>query len=285
MPDTSLAKNWDFKIISQWLGYNSANDKTNIIENVAVRGSQNVYKKISGNWAVRQGQKRIGSADSTYSAVSSEFIWNTSWGATYPIWVSNSKLQVYISGTWYSLQTGLTATRYVFDKWWDNTEKKDRVLFVNGSSDIGSWSGGSATILSTTANTITKTGSTSWQQAGFSTTSGQKGLLINGNSYTYTGGETTTTLTGVSGNPTGEANGSMVLQSIFTSSNKPASGFANDFIKVINNQLYVGSYTSRLCYISSNTDYTNFTVPTPRVPGSPEFLTLDSTLKIGRAHV
>lgn len=275
--DISQAKNFDFSIISKWLGYNSANDKTNVAENVIVQGSQNVYKKLSGNWAVRPGQKRIGVANTTLSPVSSEFVWNTSWGATYPLIISNGNLYVVISNVWYSLST-VTKTRYVFDKWWDNTEKKDRVLFVCGDSNIYHWSGGMATILSTTVNTITKTGTTSWQQAGFSTTGGEKSIVINGNSYTYTGGESTTTLTGVVGSPAGEAAGSIVLQAVQTVSNSPASGFNNDFLKVINNQVYIGSYTSRLCYISDQADFDEFTVPTPRLPGSPELLTLDSTL-------
>lgn len=276
--DLSMAKNFDFQIISNWKGYNSANDKTNIAENIYVQGSQNIYKKLNGNLSVRPGQKRIGAADATASEVSSEFIWNTSWGATYPLWVTNNTLQVSIDNVWYTLLDSLTATRYVFDKWWNATEQKDRVLFVHGNSDIQHWSGGSANILSSTSTTITKTGTTSWQQAGFSTTSGEKSILINGTTYTYTGGEDTTTLTGVSPDPTGEALGSLVLQSVITTSNTPATGFNNDFIKVINNQAYVGSYTSRLCYISSNTDFTDYDVPTPRLAGSPELLTLDSTL-------
>lgn len=274
----AMAKNFDFHTIAVWKGYNSANDKTNVAENIYVQGSQNIYKKISGTLANRPGLKRIGAADTTLSPVSSEFVWNTSWGATYALWISNGKLQVSIDNVWHTLLSSLTSTRYVFDKWFSPAEAKDRVLFVHGNSDIQHWSGGSANILSTTANSITKTGSITWQQAGFSTTGGEKSILINGNTYTYTGGENTTTLTGVSPDPTGEANGSLVLQSVITTANTPASGFNNDFIKVINNQVYVGSYTSRLDYISSDTDFTNYVVPTPRLPGSPELLTLDSTL-------
>jgi len=282
---------FDFRNMqTQWRGYVSSMDKTNVAENIYVKGSKNIYKKLNGNLSVREGQKRLGDANSTQSPISSSYIWNTSWGATYTMVISNSNLYVVINDVWYSLLSSLTATRYVFDKWWDNTEKKDRLLFVHGNSDIQHWSGGYTTILSTTINTITKTGSTSWQQAGFSTTSGEKTIVINGTTYTYTGGESTTTLTGVTPNPTGEANGSTVLQAVQTTSNKPASGFNNDFIKIINNQVYVGSYTSRLCYISKSTDFKDYTVPTPRANGDPELLTLDDTLKgigvrQGNAHI
>jgi len=143
-------------MITNWAGYNSSRDKTNVAENVYVRGSQNVYKKISGTLAVRQGQKRRGAVDATFSAISSEYVWNTSWGALYTLVVADSKLSVVIDDVWYDLQTGLTETRYVFDKWWDNTEKKDRAIFVNGTDDMQWWSGGYTTILSSTSNTLTK---------------------------------------------------------------------------------------------------------------------------------
>lgn len=279
MANESLAKNFDFKnMIDKWAGYISSVDKTLVAANVMVRGSKNIYKKLSGTLAVRQGQKRIGAANPTHSEVSSEFVWNTSWGATYPLWVTNNTLQVMIDEVWYTLQSSLTETRYVFDKWWNNTEKKDRVLFVNGNNYIQHWSGGSAVIASSTINTMTKTGSTSWQQAGFSTISGEKKIMISGVEYTYTGGEGTTTLTGVTPDPSAIVAGSPAFQSVLTEADTPSASFSNDFIKVINNQAYVGSYTSRLCYISSNTDFTDYVVPTPRAAGDPEVLTLDSTL-------
>ena len=380
--DGSAAKNYDFQILSQWKGYNSANDKTNIAENVYVFGSQNIFKKLNGNLSVRPGLKRIGAADTAQSPVSSEYVWNTSLGGTYPLWVADSKLEVYVEGVWSTLQT-VTETRYVFDKWWDNTLKKDVCLFVNGNDYIQMWTGGSATIASATGSTITKSGSSSWQQSGFMPTSEtpaggattqfditepvadtirytwdttgtdpvinattapvgsyvyinaqnfdaanngvfvvtgvganyfevtnasgvaesnktigtgslylntKKVLVIGGVLYGYTGGETTTTLTGVIKDPSALVATTVVLQGVYIYDNKPADGFSNDFIKIINNQVYVGSYTSRLCYISSNTDFTNYTVPSPRIAGSPELLTLDDTLngigvRQGLAHI
>jgi len=370
------AKNFEFKNVSEFAGYNSSRDKTNIADNFLVRGSQNVYKKLSGTIAVRQGQKQYGPIQTAQSAFSSEFVWNTSWGATYTLAVGNNKLQVLSDGVYYDLLTGLTDTRYVFDKWWDNVEKKDRVLFVHGNSDLQHWSGGIATVasasvgvsgsinlltvntaginylvgdvitvsggggtgatytvtgfltgpggvitltqitpgsgyttgtnLATTGGTgtgltvnitsvgggtITKTGSTTWQQAGFaSNTASEKKIMINGVEYTYVTGEDSTTLRGVTPDPSAIPANSTAIQSVITNANTPAAGFNNDFIKVINNQVYVGSYTSRLCYISKNTDFINYTVPTPRAPGDPELLTLDATLKgigvrQGNAHI
>jgi len=291
MADSSKAKDFHFPgMISQWLGYVSSIDKTNIVENALVKGSQNIYKKLSGTMAVREGQKRLGVANTTESSCSSAFVWSTSWGVVYKMVIANSNLYVVIDNIWYSLLSSLTKTRYVFDKYWDNSEKKDRLLFVNGTDDMFHWSGGYAVIDSTTSNSITKTGTTSWAEVGFSTTSGQKTVVINGTTYTYTGGETTTTLTSVTPDPTGEANGSTVLQSVFTNSNSPATNFLSDFIKVINNQVYVGSYTSRLIYMSDNADFTDYTVPSPQLSGSPGLFVLDNTAKgigvrQGKAHV
>lgn len=361
----SMAKNFEFpNMITKWKGYVSSLDKTNTAEDTYVQGSQNIYKKLSGNLAVRQGQKRIGAANNAQSPVSSEFIWYTSWGQTYPVWISNSLLQVMVNDVWYTLLSGLTQTRYVFDKWWDDTEKKDRLLFVKGDSDIQSWSGGFTTIASGTApvsgaitsgvivaggtsyitgdiitisggggsggtfsvtasagivtdlteltpgsgysgttgaattggsgsgltvtitvgtaGTLTKQGTSSWFDSGFATNlANEKKIMINGTEYTYVSGENGTTLFGVTPNPSAIVAGTVAIQSVITTIGHPAtSGFSNDFIKVINNRLYVGSYTSRLIYISSNTDYTDFAlVPAPTPVGSPNLLTLDSTGK------
>ena len=278
--------------ISQFGGYFSSYDKTKIVNNVLVGGSKNVYKKINGNIGVRDGLKRRGTANSTLSEVSSEYVYRTSWGDIYPLWVTNGELQVEIETAtdtfeWFTLMT-TSATRWVFDIWWDNTLKKNKVIAVNGSDDMFSWAGGVAVISSTTANSITKTGSATWTEDHFEGATGN--VVVNGTTYAYTGGTGTTTLTGVTPDPTGEANGSYVLSPIITTSNTPASGFSADFLKVVNNRAFVGSYTSQLIYISSSTNFTNFTIPSPIIPGSPNLLTLDGTgkgiaVRQGNAHI
>lgn len=294
---TSSHDNYLFTLIGDerskqpFLSYVSSKDKTSVYQGALVRGSKNVYKKISGTIAVREGLSRRGSADTTISGVKSSYEWENSLGFTRVLRVCNDKLQVesdiLSSGTyvWYDLMTSLSLTRFVFDAWWNDTLKKDVLLFVKGDTNLHKWDGGIGVIASTTANTIVLTAGGAIN--GFSTAGGT--VLINGNSYTYSG-ITTNTLTGVSGNPTGEANGSVVVSGITTTATKPDSSFINDYIKVIGNRLHVGSYTSRLVYISDDADYTNFTVPTPRVPGSPELLTLDALgkgigVKDGQAYI
>lgn len=277
MTDESLSKSFQFSLTQDFAGYVSSVDPTKVSENVMVRGSQNIIKKLSGTLSVRDGMKRRGATNAAVSPISSEFIYNTSWGETLPIIVSENKLQVEYQGAFYTLLSGLTKTRYVFDKWWDDTAKKDKLIFVKGDSDLQSWSGGVTTILSATASTITKLDSTvTWQQAGFTATGS---ILINGTTYTYTGGYGTDTLTGVTPNPSAEPTLSIALQTVVTDSNTPAAGYNNDFVKVINNQAYVGSYSSRLIYISANDDFTNFTIPATPVPGSADSYVLDSSGK------
>lgn len=143
----------------------------------------------------------------------------------------------------------------------------------------------------TSANTLTTTGTivltATVDSQGFNATSGS--VVVNGTTYTYSG-SSASTLTGVAADPTGEANGSVVVSAIVTTATSPAATFTNDFIKVIINRLHVGSYTSRLIYISDDSDYTSFSVPGTRAPGDPELLTLDNTAKgigvrNGSAHI
>ena len=121
----------------------------------------------------------------------SSYEWYTSLNTTHPLRVCNNKLQVEseLSGSyvWYDLvetstlsSPAATYTRFVFDSWWDNTEKKDRVLMVRGDDKILHWSGGITKVASGTVNTITKSDTTTnWAQDGFATNTGaEKRLLL-----------------------------------------------------------------------------------------------------------
>ncbi len=271
--------NFDFKIVKKFAGYNSSSDKTNLNPAFLIRGSKNVYKKQSGTIAIREGQKRRGTADSTNAGVISSYVWEASNGVTKPLRVANSKLEVesdiVTSGTyvWYAIQSSLasTVTRYVFDTVWDDTLKKDFLVFVRGDANLFRWDGGIGKIVSTTVNTIVLNATVA--SLGFNTTSGS--VVVNGTTYTYSG-SSASTLTGVAADPTGEAVNSVVISAVITNADKPAASVENDFLKVINNQVHIGSYSSQLIYISEDDDYLDYTVPATPVPGDPELITLDS---------
>lgn len=348
-----------------FLGYISALDRTNVSAQAMVMGSKNMYKKISGNISVRDGLKRRSVEDSTIAGTLASYEWNTSLATIRPLRVNNGKLEVesdiLASGVylWYTLQTGITddIAAYIFTTLWDNTLKKDFLVFVRGDSNLFRWEGGIAKLVSTntsdvsgliatmvidatgtgyavndvltitggggsgatatvnsisgtgaiTAITLTTRGSGYSATAGASTTggggsgatititvaTGEIGLdrdalmagfaptgsvIANGNTYTY-GSVSGTSLLAVSPDPTGEPTDSVVLSAVITNANIPGVGFVNDWVNQVGNRLHVGSYTSRLVYISDQLNYLDYIVPTPRTPGSPELLTLDSLSK------
>jgi hypothetical protein len=153
--------NFKFDLVTDFPGYISSKDKTNIKEGILVRGSQNVYKKLSGTIASRFGLKRRGSADSTNAGVKASYEYVSSWGETIPIRVVNNTLQfesdIVSSGSyvWYNLlesstllSPAATLTRFVFEPWWEWNEQKDRLLMVRGDSNVLHWSGGFAKVSS-----------------------------------------------------------------------------------------------------------------------------------------
>lgn len=148
---------YTFQLDSDFGGYISSKDRTNLKSGILVRGSQNVYKKRSGTIASRPGIMRRGTADSTDAGVVAEFVYNTSQGRTLPIRVQNNKLQVestIVNGStyvWYDLlesstllSPALSLTRFVFSTWWEANEQKDRAVMVRGDGNTLHWSGGIA---------------------------------------------------------------------------------------------------------------------------------------------
>ena len=108
-------------------------------------------------------------------------------------------------------------------------------------------------------------------------TAGTRSIVYGGTSYTYTGGESTDTLTGLSGFP-GVTAGDVVWQLPITLANPGAipSYFKQDLIGVQLNQLVLASTKSCEVYVSSTTDYTNFTLTSPRAPGDPAKVVMDN---------
>lgn len=281
--------NFEFSLVgpldeNPFLGYASAPDKTSVSPSMMIRGSKNVYKKLSGTIAARFGLKLRGAVDATLAKVDSSWEWNTWDARCLPLRISNGKLQVesdiVTSGTyvWYTLLSSLSKTRWVFDAWWDNTgvnngqAKKDVCLMVDGTSILRNWSGAGALFVSYAPTVITLDRPVA--TAGFDT---QGSVLINGVAYTYTG-VSGSTLTGTSDASAAVA-GAATWQLPVSNSNQPASTFLNDFLRVINNRVWVGSYTSRLVYGSKTSTYLDYTQSTPRIPGDGELVTMDNVGK------
>lgn len=184
--------------------------------------------------------------------------------------------------TWKTILSGLSNVSFSFTSYWDTTELKKLCLFVNGDGNVYEWNGFVGTVASTTVNTIVLTGTLTAAQQGVYSTRNMI-VTINGTNYTYTG-VSGNTLTGVTANPTGEANGSVVHQAVVTnavSAMAPAAfiTFATpDLIKKgVQNAIYYGSSKSSLVFMSKVDNFKDCTVTSPqRVVGEGMLFVLDA---------
>jgi hypothetical protein len=279
-----------FHLAEETLGYNTSKDESNSDFRLLSGGSKNVLIDYQKKVKTRSGYTRLGAANTALNNVRNAWTWNTSTAHKRPMRFYDDELEVYLEDVdgievdaWTRVLNSLSTTellRSCIEKggnggWYDSTEKIDLCLMVIADANIYEWTGGVATIASATANTITKNGTTTWAQNRFYT-SRNKIVTINGTDYTYTGGESTTTLTGVTPDPSGEAANSVAIQKVVTNSNKPAASRTNHFIYNFENQIIIGSEDDALLYGSKNTDFTDFSFSSPRVAGEGFLLTLDN---------
>lgn len=162
-------------------------------------------------------------------------------------------------------------------------------LFVTGSTansrnfTIGSVTAGTITLIMSNVlvseaagpSITLHNGEPTWATSRFLTT-GTRKITYLGADYTYTGGESTDTLTGLTAFPAVTV-GDVCWQTLITLANSGAfnANFKQDLIGVELNQLQLASTKSQEIYISLITDYTNFTLTSPRVPGDPAKVTMD----------
>lgn len=379
MKNSNATNQNDFSLVSDFLGYRSKEDVTNMPPGYLVKGSQNVLTTTASRIGIRKGYTLDGQSNSTISGITSSFDWERHTGDVRHLRAGNSKHQYryvaaagdYYNGTtftagqvyWIDLQTGLTSTSINYTDFWDfNVELKSLALWVDGSSNVYSWGGG-VTTLSSASNaagvisaivaaptaggagytagdilTITtgggnatvrvdtvavgvvtavsivfpgtgyaaaagqatsggtgigctvevtsvvtgyikKTGVKTWAEDGF-LTNGTRSVSINGTSYAYTGGEATTTLIGITGNPTAEPANSVIHQDVRITANSSITGlpatFANTLISNLKNQIYIGATKNQSVYISKVNSYLDFSFTAPvRIVGEGAILTLD----------
>ncbi len=119
------------------------------------------------------------------------------------------------------------------------------------------------------SGSILKSGTETWAQAGFlfATTASTSTIIINGTTYTYDSHNflgDTTTLYGVTPDPSGVSPGDVVVQGVTTYPNTGASdglpvAFHNDLIGTLSGKVFIGSLTSSFIYISEQDSYTTWT--------------------------
>jgi hypothetical protein len=291
-------KEIDFDLIDNFKGYRNKEDQTNLVKGVLVKGSQNVLTSTGGDKVtLRKGYTLDGQADvTTIEPILSSYDWLTHLNFDRNIRVGNGKIQVryiandgdiYLTNTftegqvyWLDLMD-TTSNNVNFADWWDTTNLYSLLLFVNQTSFVHAWSGGITTLASKTSNTLTKNGTLTWAEEGF-INFGTRKVLINGTAYTYTGGEGTTTLTGITPDPSGEADNSVVMQEVVSTANSSITSMPaalrNDLIGIRKNQVYYGSLVNRSVYVSNQTSYLSVAFTSPvRVVGEGAVITLDAT--------
>lgn len=279
----------EFKLTKEYLGYQTKRDITNVDVRSLGLGSKNVLVNAGEKIAAAPGYTIYGPTKTGDNGITSSCDWVTSSNSERHLRAFYDKLQYWYkdaSGniTWRDLLTGLgTSVNFRFitesndEGWWNNTEKIDMLLFCNGTADVRSWSGAITTIASNTATTLTKEGTGTWAESRF-LVSGTRKVVVDGVEYAYTGGEGTTTLTGLSGLPTFSV-GAICHQAVTVHASVVSASAKHDYIGMHNNQIYYGSDTRREVYVSKTTSYTDVTYSSPRVPGEGMLLTLDATCK------
>ena len=155
---------------------------------------------------------------------------------------------------WYQITANtnpLTAGvhRYYFDDWFDTnldpsaSLRLPRLIWVAGTTKIGSWTGGIAPIVSVVLNTsITTTAGVSWASLGFLAGTN---IIINGVERTITGGWSTDTLTLAS--TTGIAANDVAFAKI----EEDTAPIAFDICRQNKNYMFYGNWKSRQLYMSN----------------------------------
>lgn len=273
----------NFSTLDKFLGYRSREDKTMISGSYMIYPSQNVLIDITGRLKNRPGYSLYGATNTTITSIYASHDWEEHKNGLINLRAFSGNLQFDYNGTWITIKSSLGLNKIRFTNYWNNTEVENVLLFVDGSSNVYEWNGSTTTVDSVTTNTIKKEGTTTWAEDGFYIT-GNKKIVIRGVEYTYTGGETTTTLTGVTPDPTAQGANTpvatdLVFQSVVTTANSAitsmSADFKNDFIANLTNQIYYGSSSSNNIYISKQNDYkdVSFTAPV-RVVGEGALMTL-----------
>lgn len=284
-----MAKINEFKLVSNFTGYVTKKDRTNTSIRNLVTGSQNVLINDGEKVESRLGFELLGAANASGNPIRSSFVWNTSTGTELPLRLFDDELEAFLGtidgvtvDAWTRIRDGFSVTSLIqFTTFWDTTEALDELLFVDGTSNIFEWSGGVTSVASSTTTTITKntTDNATWAESRF-LIGGIRQVTIGGTVFTYTGGEGTDTLTGVTPDASGIAANAIAIQTVRVNANSAITGlpnaFANDLISELNNQIYVGSLVSREVFISKNTTFLDFSFASPRVPGEGALLTLSN---------
>lgn len=277
----------NFQLAEETLGYVTAQDPSNADKRFLVGGSKNVLIDFQKKVKSRSGYTRLGVANTALAEVRNAWTWHTSTGTELPQRFYDDELEVWLGtvdtveiNAWTRVRSGWSTTEMLrAATFFDTVENLDEQIMVNGDDNLYEWNGAVAVVDSVTATTVTKKGTTTFAQNRFYTAANKVFFCVRtGTEYTYTGGETTTTLTGIA-DTTDLAVGDILIQKVVTNTDEPTANRINHFIFSIENQIYLGSEDDEEVHISQNDDYADFSFSSPRVPGEGALLTLDDPVK------
>lgn len=296
-PKQGNSKIGSYALVGGFKGYRAREDQTTLSANIMVSPSKNVLINTSGRISHVRGYTVDGAAS---TVIDSGILSNTDFytfkgdvrnlrAGFLTTALNDGKLQYrYVSSagvtTWIDLKTALTTVRLCFSEYWDNAAGVKLILWVDGSNNVFAWNGAVTTVSAgggtgPSSYTLTKQGTTTWAQEGFSATGT---VVVNGVSYPYTGGTATTTLTGINVDTTALAAGAVVHQSVITTALSAMTGIVATFGPNVigcgrNNQVYLGASNSNNVYISKVNDYTNYSFTSPvRVVGEGAIIPVDA---------
>lgn len=165
---------------------------------------QNVSFIGTDNPTIRKGYEVVGSEAADATPVKRAWTFETREGAKFELKGFDTKVKYWLEGVstdYLDLLTGLTSgLEFGYANISETTADTAKTFFCNGTDDWYEFNGAYATISGTTTNTLSIASGT-WTALGVYST-GTRSVIINGTAYAYTGGEGTTTLTGVTPDPT-----------------------------------------------------------------------------------
>lgn len=280
-----------FSLIDKPTAYVNKPEITNTDPHFLVVESQNTLISDADKVVTRKGYIKDGQARTVTKKTDSSVDWVSKWGlkvlkTNQGATAGTGKLKIrstdYLTGNiiYQTILSSLTLTEFEYSTWWNSTENQDLLLFTNGTTTLQAYSGGAGYVDTVVggATTLTLLGGGTWKQSGFLSSTSGRAVVINGVAYTYSGGESTTVLTGVApvaATPTG----TFVSQEVVphTSITGLPSTYVFDRITVQTNQVWLGSTLSREVYVSKSTDYLDYTYTSPvRLPSDGWKMTFDN---------
>lgn len=277
-----------FALVEETLGYQTVQDPTNTDERYLIGPSQNVLIDQNRKVRSRPGYTRLGAGSVTETPILNAKTWNTSSNSDLPLRFYDDEWEVYLGtvdtfdiDAWVRVKNSLTfesKPRVAF--WYKDAESIDIALMVCGDLNMYEWSGAVAVVDTVpSGTTVTKKGTSTFAENRFYTAANKTFICVRtGTEYTYTGGESTTTLTGIV-DTTGLLPDDILIQKVVTNAiASPANRKANTIFE-FKNHILLGSDTDETVYMSKNTNFNDFNYSAPRVAGEGGLLTLTDPVR------